>query len=538
MIASIFCRRVSKALACIVLIVAVQALGGCTSINVASEPSKARAGEHDGYIVLAITGNTGQVGQIQSIQLKLANLRQDQRDSIQILHNVAVGLARDTALFVGIVPEGDYSLNQLDFGTKYLLIPEGARNLMGNVHVNAGAVADLGRIVMTPLNTWVLTGRSVLETSNKDLVKRFSTENASIYDHEVSGGWVSPHSPKDLVEEYAMSRPVGADTPTELPTGEVIAASRLGTLLIRNAKGRWRAVRTGNLNSFLAVQAVREDVDGVAALAVAVGEFNTLAVLDKDEKLNLRHTGDLPLGNIIYVTGNSHVGWFVAHKAGDRVGIYKSKKLDNGQWSLLKQEKVGFSFWNGSNDFWIWSNANGFSYAVSEGVIRSYDYATSEWSESRAPNNNRLVSIAPSDAGIGILTSPGGGFAGVFAGMYVSYDGGKVWVEVKSPYKVKLYAPRVLADGTLLVAGGGPFAKRELQKSSDQGKTWQVCSDRVDISDNIVPLPNHGLLAIDSGAQFGLAHVMHSSDSGKTWVTEYSNFDMQAYEAEKQKKQK
>jgi len=531
-------KNVFAVLAYAILAISMLVIAGCVDINDASVPSKAIAGKGDGFIVVAITGNTGQVGQIESVQLLRVNRRPEQRDTIQVMRNVASGLARDTALFVGIVPEGDYSLYQLNFGARYLLIAEGARKLMGDIHVKAGAVADLGRVVMTPLNTSVLTGRSVIETTNSELVRRFSPENASIYEHEVSGGWIYPHSPRDLVEDYAMQRPVGADTPAELASGEIIAASRLGTLLIRNVRGRWRAVRTGNLNSLLAVQPVRDgDVDGSPALAVAVGEFNTIAVLDRNEKLAIKQSGNLPLGNVIYVAGNSKVGWFVAHKSADRVGIYRSTSLDNGNWSLLKEEKVGFSFWNGVNSFWTWSSSHGFAYATSEGVIRNYDYPTGVWVESHSPNNSRISAIAVSDAGIGILTSPGGGFGGVFAGMYVSNDIGKSWIEIKSPYKVKLYAPRVLSDGSLLVAGGGPFAKSELQRSSDKGKTWQVCSDKVDINDNIVPLPTQGTLAIDSGAQFGLAHIMHSADSGSTWATEYSNFDLQAFEFEKQKKQ-
>lgn len=518
------------------LVLGSQLIGGCVSISNAPEPSKAVADKNEGYVVVSVTGNTGQVGQIESIQLQLQNRRQDQPEKIEVLHNVAACLARDTALFIGILPEGDYAFDQFNVGTIYVPFGDGAKKLIGNIHVTAGKVADLGRIVMTPINSFLLMGRSELITSNTGLVKRFSPSNAAIYDHEVTNGWINPRSEHDRVEEYAMDRPVGADTPAELKDGSVIAASRLGTLLIRNHNGRWRAVRTGDLNSLLAVTPVLSgDVDGVNALAVAVGEFNTIVRLDTGGKLSTLDSGNLPPGNLLYVAGNSSAGWYVADQEKDKVTLYHSMKLDHGDWAPMRVENMAFSFWSGANSFWMWRTQHGFSYAISQGIIRSYDFATDKWSEAHAPNNDRLITIAPSEKGLGILTSPGGGFGGMFAHMYVSYDDGATWQVVQSPYKVKMYAPRVLADGALLVAGGGPFSLSELQRSLDQGKTWTICSNKFGIEANLMPLPTQGLLGVEAGAQFGYAAIWHSSDDGSTWSVEYSNFDRQAYELQKKK---
>lgn len=523
----------STSLYAVLVLFGAQLLIGCATTTMAPVPSKAAPKDNEGIVVLSITGNTGQVGQIEYVNLK----REDNPgkvENIQILRNVAAGLARDTALFVGVIPAGTYSLKELHVGVNYLSFGEGARQLIGDLRVEQGAVADLGRIVMTPLNARILTGRSKLITSNAELIKKFSPENAWILAKPAMQGWVTPHSKLDITEDYALRRPVGANTPSELASGEIIVASRLGTLLIRNNVGRWRAARAETLNSFLAVLPISSrQVDGMDAVAVAVGEFNTIARLDAKEKMTLLDPGNLPPGNLINLQGNADVGWYVAHQQNSKVVLYRAEHLDKGDWREVRSENIAFSFWSGANSFWMWPTERGFAYAISEGSIHNYHFKTKTWSDSHAPNKNRLIAIAPAGETLGVLTSPGGGFGGMFASMYMSYDRGMTWETIKSPYKVKMYAPRALINGTLLVAGGGMYAKEELQASEDHGQTWRVRSDKIGFKDDIVVLPSGGLLAIDAGASFGLASIAYSSDNGATWKVEYSNFDRSVYELQK-----
>jgi hypothetical protein len=503
----------------------------------APPPSQGQVGAGEGIVVLSVTGNTGQVGQFSGANLRPIDPVGGPIRPLQLLRNVAAGLARDTALFIGVVPAGDYTLDRLTVDNRYLAFGAGTLELIGTIRVKAGAVNDLGRVVVTPINARVLVGRSALVTSNVELIKRFSPENAPSLNREIVSGWVAPRSAKDQVEEYALSRPVGADSPIELANGDVAAASRLGNVLVRRPDGRWSAIHSGRLESLLAVHApAGGTADGQDARLIAVGEFNTLLRLSADGKLIALDSGTLPAGNLLAIAGNDSSGWFVAQQHAGKVTLYESPKLDRGEWSAIRTEEVAFSFWSGANNFWMWSTDSGFAYAVSEGRIGYYDYATKAWTQRRAPGTSRLVTLATSNKGaLGILTSPGGGFAGVFATLYLSTDRAATWTEVKSPFSIKIFAPRLLADGTWLV-GGGVFSDPELHASTDKGVTWQLRSDKFSLSENVVVLPTAGLLSIDPGAQFGLARIRHSADGGATWKVEYSNFDRAAYEAQQQRK--
>jgi hypothetical protein len=455
-----------------------------------------------------------------------------------ILGQVSQGLARDTALFVGALPEGEYTFERMvDVDThRALNMGDGGRRLLGNFRVKAGALVDLGRLVVTPINTRVLVGRSARIVSNADLVQRFAREQAQFYTREVVPGWLEARSPDDRVEEYALNRPVGADGVVELSTGEIAAASRLGTVLLRDPQGRWRAARSERLESLLWVK----PIETANTTLLAVGEFNTLLRLDRQSgRLVPIDPGNLPAGNLLFIDGNPQAGWFAAQQSGKEITLLRSSSLEHGDWKPLRKEDVSTSFWSGANSFWAWSTATGFAYALSKGAIRFYDFATAQWVERGAPNNQRLVAVAPGPNGaIGILTSPGGGFAGVFAGMYhLSRDGAASWEEIKSPFNVKGAPPRLTAQGTLLVSGGA-FGTPELHASRDGGKTWTKVSETISLSEQIVALPTRGLLAVDAGAQFGLARIRHSADEGATWRVEYSNFDRAAYEAEQKRKEK
>jgi photosystem II stability/assembly factor-like uncharacterized protein len=220
------------------------------------------------------------------------------------------------------------------------------------------------------------------------------------------------------------------------------------------------------------------------------------------------------------------------------VTLLRSATLDHGDWKPVRKEHVAPSFWSGANLFWAWPTQNGFPCAMSHGSLWFYDFASGQFTERRAPNNNRLVTVVPSANGaLGILTSPGGGFAGVFAGVYLSRDSAATWEEINSPFNVKAAAPRLTPQGTLLLQGG-VFSKPELQASRDGGKTWAKVSDAIELAEQLVVLPTRGVLAVDGGARFGLARIRHSGDEGATWKTEYSNFDRAAYEAEQKAKQK
>lgn len=519
------------------LIAALLLLAGCAPVVVqaptAAKPPKAK----EGAVVVSVTGNTARVSQFDSINIKQYIKPEPGIAPIKgeyILLQVSEGLARDTSIFVGAVPEGDYVFDKLSDNKtrKFIQLNEKSVERLGIFHVKAGAVSDLGRIVVTALNTRVIIGRSQRVRSNAELVKRFAPANAGIYAGEVNEGWIAPRDKSDLVEEYALQFPVGADALTELPNGWVIGASRLGTVLLRTPAGSWRGVRSDSLESLLWVKPYESDKSAL----IAVGEFNTMLRLDRQGHLVSIDPGNMPPGNLLFIDGSDSVGWFVAQQHGTEVTIYRSSKLEAGDWQPVKKESVATSFWNGANNFWAWPTKDGFAYAVSEGKIHYYDFAKETWTERSAPKNARFIRIAPQPSNtLGALTSPGAGAGGILATDYLSRDGGATWTEIGSPFTVKVFPPYVAPSGSLLLLGGA-FGSPELQESKDMGKTWHKISDKVSLEEQIVVLPTKGLFLVSTGQQFGLASIKHSEDGGATWKTEYSNFDKAVYEAQQKDK--
>lgn len=507
---------------------------GCTTITMASDPAKSPPKDGESVVAVSITVNTAQIGAFDLVRVEALN-RPGTSNVVAsyVLTQAAPGLSRDTALFIGVLPVGEYEFAELTHTAtqRHLYIRGAMRTNLGRFSVVQGKAADLGRLVMTPVNTSVVLGRSALVTSNLPMMQRFAPAQARLFEGGLGGGWNGPRSEQDRVEAYAMNRPVGADNPKELDDGSLVAASRLGTVLVRNPDGRWSAARSGSLESLLDVL----PVDRPDARLLAAGEFNTLLKLPRGaNRFERIDTGDLPSGNLLFIDGNDTAGWYVLQQDGARVTLYHSPRLEGGQWKALRHENVGADFWNGHNLAWIWRSKGGLGYAVSAGAIHWLDYTTGAWTDRQAPNNNRLISIAENpDGSLGILTSPGGGFGGVFATMYTSSDRAQTWQEVKSEFKVKVSAPRRAPSGTLLVTGG-VFSDPELHTSTDDGKTWEKAG-AFPRQHHLVVLPSGRLLAVSVGA-LGLFDLQSSKDEGKTWRVDYSNFDRAAYDAAQQKK--
>jgi hypothetical protein len=527
-------RASQRRLAGAFLAFSVAWLSACSTIEVASDPLKKPPTADQSVVVVSLTGNTSQVGVADTITVTRRNPADPKaaRESF-VLNQVAAGMARDTALYVGTLPVGEYTFNSLGFSAtrQYLLVTDAMRARIGAFAVAGGKAADLGRLVMTPVNTGLLIGRSQRATSNLELVQRFAPEYLKFFDRpDVALGWQGPRSANDAVEAYAMATPVGADSPFELADGSVVMGARLGAALVRSPEGKWRAIRSEGLEALLCVR----PGDTPENHLVAVGEFGTLLrAAQGSEKFVKVDPGNLPPGNLLFVAGNARTGWLVVHQAGREIQFLRSPTLEAGQWAPVRRFTLQSSVWSGSEQLWLWTNRAGLGYAAGDSGLHFLDMSTGVWRDRPAPSGHRIIGVAPDQREhIGILTSPGGGFAGVFAGQYFTKDAGLRWQEVKTEFKVKVGPPRRLKNGELLIAGG-VFSSPELHASADEGKTWQKRSD-FKLDQHLTVLPS-GLLLAASRGTFGLFDIAVSKDDGKTWRVEYSNFDRQAYEARQQR---
>ena len=532
----------SRHLVFILLLGGLLSLGGCATAPEIVEtraPSDQMLRADEGIVVLSMTSNTPQVGQFDTVMVeRVPDAPETGKPAQQFkVRQVSRGMARDTALFIGVLKAGDYTLSAFQeektFKTLWL---NGGSKLLGSFKVEAGKTTDLGRLLMTPVNFQTVTTRSSMSTSNRKLVERFSPDNLSAYAGTVIEGWSIPAKERSPIEAFALTHPVGTTALTELEDGRLAAATRLGTVMLRGKDGRWALRRSGNLESLLWLTPY--DKDGASLLAV--GEFNTLLKLDGNSKLVEMGTGDLPPGNILFIAGKPAVGWFIAHQQGEAISIYRTETLEQPRWERLATESVTFDFWRGLQKFWIWPTSDGFGYAVSKGDINFYNFSSKSWSRRHAPNGSSLngVAVSPNDV-LGILTSPGGGLGGIFSSTYYTRDQGQSWIETKSPYKVKVSPPLITTSGTLLEIGG-VFGQTGIQASADDGKTWKPLSTKDDdsvLQSQLWATVHNGLFRIDN-ARLGVEMLEHSSDDGATWRLEYSSFDREIYDIQQEKAKK
>lgn len=522
-------RRAGLAMATAALVALVS---GC--VSPAAVPAAMVPGPLDGTVLLSVTTNTPRLGQLQNVTLR-PEQDKGRTGIFRELRNVGPGLSRDTAVFAGVVPAGEYTLNALRVANTAVLFRDGARELLGTFRVKAGEVCDLGRVIVTPINDRVLVGRSRSPVSNSDLIRVFSPENASALRGAVASGWSTPQDPDDRIESYALDRPMGAMLPSELASGEVVAASRLGTLLVRDRGGQWRAARTGSLDALMATAAVPEGrVDGLAAQAVAVGEFSGIYRYDGTPALQPLSPGNLPPGHLIGVIRLAEEGWVVVHRDRTRITLLRSQRLDRGNWQPLRTYQLEHSVWSGPDYFWFWPAAGGLAIAMADGRVERFDARSGSWSPSTSPGQARLTGLRANGRGaVGVLTSPGGGFGGVFAGSYLSVDDGRTWQDLPQPFQIKVVPPFLLFDESVVVTGG-ILSTPELQVTRNRGKTWERRSTDVGVIEPLFQFPNAGLFAVDETA-YGLTRIRHSSDMGATWRVEYSTFDRAAYESQQRR---
>ena len=502
--------------------IAALLLGACNTVTRAPDPIKDAPRADAATVIVSITANTTLVRGFNNLIVQQVTPSGAQKAGEQhALNQIAPGLSRDTALFVGMLPEGEYEFAHFSDTTSNRRIDLGAgsRELIGRFKVARGQTVDLGRLVLTPVSVKVVIGRSVKITSNKPLIDRYAPEYATLFKNGTVAGWSGPRHADDNVEAFALSRPVGFDHPVEADDGTLLGASRLGSVILRTPKAQWRAVRSPGLESLLDVMPVKTN----DAVLLAVGEFNTLLRLPPGgHDFVPMNTGNLPAGNLVFIAGDEIHGWYVAQQRKDELTIYRSLFLENGDWQPVRKESVGFSFWSGQDMFWPWRRADGFSYATSDGKLNHLDYASGQWRSMTAPKERHISNIvANPDGSLGILVPGGSGLAGMFAELYLSQDQGKTWTEVKPKNSVRESPPMRLRSGTMLVRSIEMLTNVELNASKDGGQTWLPRKERT--RGTLTALPSGRLVSVETGSIFS---VNLSTDEGDTWRTGYTDFDM------------
>ncbi len=449
------------------------------------------------------------------------------------------GVSTNTLVFGRNLPAGEYEINALRQTTrgKIVELNGDSRRIIGHFVVADGQSVDLGRLVATGVNDRVMVGRSRSVTDNRALLQRHEPGRWADFLAASKGaapvrGWLQEPDVEDQAEAYAFERPLGFQRPTEGADGRMVAASHMGSVLVRGRKGGWSLLRSGRLESLH--HALPVDTPDTAL--VAVGELGLILRQPAgDPELHVVDPGDLPQANLRFIAGGASTGWYVAVHQGKKMWIMKSARLEAGHWTTVREIDASPLFRDGASVVWLWRTAQGLAYALPRGPIARLDFATGQWTEHRTPLGYPMLAFEPGPNGRLIAaTGSSVGIVGEQPQIHRSLDDGVTWQQLPAmpaDFPKSRGTPRNMADGSIAVVTGGLEAKA-LQVSADGGASWQRR-----------PLPSAGsrLHALPSGLLIAEAPISWldldvSTDGGQTWKnSEHGTFDLPTYKAQKDK---
>ncbi|MBB1270099.1 hypothetical protein [Shewanella sp. SR44-3] len=508
------------------IILAVFNLQGCvTTEQVADVGAYSTNKAKLGLVVLSTTVNTREIPQISSVTLERVNPENKNKSERHYLINQMSGKSTVTSLFFGGLPSGEYKIIQVSApafgGSKFLDISDS--KLTGNFNIVPGTVVDLGRLILTAVNTKAAVGRSKLIVNNSNLIDRFFKHEPELINPNKVTGWIEPHKTIDEVEQLALDYPQGISSFAETQDGQVIAGTNLGTTLVRSVGGKWQVLsRNENLHQISAL--VSYDIDD--SIAIVADEYGALYRITKNGDIVTLAKGNLPDGRIVFINSSEQYDhWFVGLERDGLSELYSANSLESGLWNLERKVEIGMNVWSGMQGAWYWNRPDGIGFASSkEDTVSCFDYNKKEWMSHLTPSKRTIISVSTAEGNdsIGVLTSPGGGVAGIFAKTHISDDCGKSWLEIDSPYTVKFSAPLVVKDKFILETGG-VFSDEGIYASKDNGKSWFKITSEKYLTERLWMSKSNGLFSVTNGA-YGFETLENSKDLGSTWELEFSSF--------------
>ena len=481
-------------------------------------------------IVLSISFNSGVIFpslKIESLTEKTAIHKNNKIYEIKIINS---DVSRSTFIYSGQLPAGEYRIVELSnyqpsinpyLSGKFQFInlnDQDKPHPMGTFKVLENTTTDLGRINLTHANDAYLIARSEKHSSNKDLINKLKNNYLeAIYKDKILNGWTQPVTTleKNIGDESKII-PFGMQCFKELKDNTIIASSKIGSVFFFPLQDTNKKTKIFQSNDNLAFDCITVK-ENYNFDFLAYGEMNTLYKhLKGSDVLTPIDSGNLPIGVISSIVGDDQNGWFLSHIVGLKATVYKSNRLENGDWQPIVQKEIVDNFW-GLRGFWLWEDEQGFSYADMYGKINHYDYITKKWTENKVPNNDNISQLVVNpDKSISVITSKRG-FAGIFSNQFNSNDHGITWQKVNSPFKVNVFPAQVSKEGDLYISGA-QFNWNKLAISEDAGKTWKM--REIMAPSSIVTLNSGALLNILYSGQYALVKI--SNDKGQSWKTLYS----------------
>jgi hypothetical protein len=513
--------KVTRKPAFLLLIILFSLITGCVSVpavfNGRDIADYTKDKKNEGLVIISGVVNTSEAGRLTYVKLQ----KLDNPDPKKLPPEYIIGDSfidsTDISLFAKSIPEGRYKLLQLGFTSKYLDFS--VKSPFSDIVIKANQTVDLGMLIVSAMSYNVIPGRSSKFLSNADLINQFAP-NQELLKNAESGGWEDFSNKEKLAEVVALSQPQGITGITETPKGEIIAGTRMGTIIIRDLQKKWRIF--SNTDNYSRIQLTAISPANQGNTIIAINEFGDAYHIEEKNSSRIS-LGNLPKGKPFFLSAAQDGSrWYAGIINKDQNELFTANKLD-GNWEKIFSDKKYAYAYSGAQ-VWAAKLPNGLFYAsAATPEIRCLDYSTGKWITSKAPKGNVILDIKVNSktGSIGILTGPGGGFAGVFATAYFVKSCGNNWQEIKSPYTVHVGAPIIMNDGSIADIGG-VFKDSGMYVSQDEGKTWNKATDRIIHVDKLYQTENHGLFVV-SNASNGIETVSNSQDNGKTWSTELSS---------------
>lgn len=384
--------------------------------------------------------------------------------------------------------------------------------------VQAGHRSDLGRLLFwwAPTYDGMYGGTSPLVRKNTR--PELFGAMARVFElPALESPWLETSPASDAAVLAELRRFNDLSLPFDLGARGVAFSSLGGSLWLRSPAGAWKRVDVPDTVRVLDVLVSAGD----DAHPVVVGEAGLFARLGADDRLSMLDRGNLsPTRSIIFVDGDDTTGWVVITLDEHDMGVFRSARLEGGDWQRIGTEHV-FTHSTRNPHVFLWRVRGGFGYVLSGGRVRLYDRATGAWRDSRVPERLGVQDVRARGDAITVLGMPGKGnddgeksIYGMGNGLiFQSRDGGATWSALTKPGKRLHDAPVATATGTLLQLFQGLRSDRPkvVFASGDNGATWTQRPGELAADARVAALADGRLFAISK------ASLLESTDDGATW---------------------
>jgi len=530
-------------------------LSGCAATGPTVDPRSANFPPNNGFALVRVVTNTPTI----SSQLGLSNqwadlyVRDANGTKYQLLLSPSGG-RRSTQVFSGFLPDGKYELAELFYAIKSADL----KGLGLGFEVKAGQITNLGSIIyqstgnngyavlrsdqddgLTPMlneefpllskdsqanqlsfdgsplrKDSTLSSASLNVASSSPLVSGVGSATTGIMqaiadkvaETEALDAWKTTRDPVARLN-LARASTYALNSVRELPGGELIAASNLGQLLIREPSGKWLRINVGDARELTAVHA-RDRKN------IFVGGEEGQLYSTADGGANWKRA-QFPTRAGLVLSIQEHQGEFLVLSLEQNELVVRSTR-DLASWSELKRFGVAapqLLKLHASVQHVATTQGNKYIVVIPGNAVQILDLDARSWQTIATGGWYRDIKTVDNQ----LLLASGGHQLAPFT----SSDFGATWKEVPGSC-AGTYSRVVSIDfinpqnGYMLCAVNGMMAgSTSLKKSSNGGISWQTIIKETPVMASQMLATKQFVLYVDI-----LNRIHVSKDGGATWTLE------------------